>query len=65
MSHGERIALDREEEEKKQKQKKTSSNPLLLVTVYAEQLMTLIWSFRVTQGQTDCAIRFAIYRLLL
>ena len=58
--HGERTALDREEEEKQNK-----FNPLLLVTVYAEQLMTLIWSFRVTQGQTDCAIRFAIYRLLL
>ena len=26
--------------------------------------MTLIWLFKVTKGQTDCAIRFAIYKLL-
>ena len=65
MSNLDRDGLVAQQHKPLQYSDRDEFNPLLLVTVYAEQLMTLIWSFRVTQGQTDCAIRFAIYRLLL
>ena len=37
---------------------------LLVSNSQGQKLMTFIWPFRVSEGQTDCAIRFAIYKLL-